>query len=242
MTLQEVPPEVVTALFAPERPGPLIQQHVATSGVGRCRADRVVDPRTALAELPGDNVACRGEPMAVPGLRGLVDAPPPWRPALEAVAPVAVWQRLVAVLPDGAEPRPRHAVRRLVAADATALAALDPSIAWISETWGGHAGLAASGRAWIAVDDDRPVAVAAAFFVGREYEDIGVVTDPGHRGRGLSSSCAAALVADIRARGHRPTWTTSPDNTGSRAVADRLGFVHVRDDVLYAVGVPVPVD
>jgi predicted GNAT family acetyltransferase len=86
------------------------------------------------------------------------------------------------------------------------------------------------------------VAVAAAFFVGREYEDIGVVTDPGHRGRGLSSSCAAALVADVRARGHRPTWTTSPDNTGSRAVADRLGFVHVRDDVLYAVGVPVPVD
>ena len=28
MTLQEVPAEVVAALFAPERPGPLIQQHV----------------------------------------------------------------------------------------------------------------------------------------------------------------------------------------------------------------------
>ena len=51
-----------------------------------------------------------------------------------------------------------------------------------------------------------------------------------------------AVVADIRARGRRPTWTTSPDNTGSRAVAARLGFVHVRDDVLYAVGVPIPVD
>ena len=86
------------------------------------------------------------------------------------------------------------------------------------------------------------MAVATAFFVGIEHEDIGVVTEPGYRGRGLSTSCAAAVVADIRARGRRPTWTTSPENAGSRAVAARLGFVHARDDVLYAVGVPIPVD
>jgi predicted GNAT family acetyltransferase len=128
-----------------------------------------------------------------------------------------------------------------VPADVAGLEALHPSISWISETWGGHAGLAASGRAWVAVDDDRPVAVATAFFVGTEHEDVGVVTEPGYRGRGLSTSCAAAVVADVRARGHRPTWTTSPDNAASRAVAARLGFVHARDDVLYAVGVPIPV-
>jgi GNAT superfamily N-acetyltransferase len=242
MTLQEVPPGVVAALFAPERPGPLIQQHVAASGVGRCLADRGVDPRTALAELPGGNVACRGEPAAVPGLRGLVEAPPQWRPALESVAPVAVWERIIAVLPDDARPGPRHAVRRLASTDVAGLAALDPSIAWISETWGGHAGLAASGAAWVAVADGRPVAVATAFFVGTQHEDIGVVTEPGYRGRGLSTSCAAAVIADVRARGRRPTWTTSPENTGSRAVAARLGFVHARADVLYAVGVPIPVD
>ena len=179
MTLQEVPPGAVATLFAPERPGPLIQQHVAASGVGRCLADRRVDPRTGLAELPGGNVACRGEPVAVPGLRGLVEAPPRWRPALESVAPVAVWERIIAVLPDEARPRPRHAVRRLASTDVAGLAALDPSIAWISETWGGHAGLAASGAAWVAVADGRPVAVATAFFVGTQHEDIGVVTEPG---------------------------------------------------------------
>ena len=69
-----------------------------------------------------------------------------------------------------------------------------------------------------------------------------MVTEAAHRGRGLSTACAAAVVADIRARGRRPSWTTSPDNAGSRAVAARLGFVPVRDDVLYAVGVPVPTD
>jgi GNAT superfamily N-acetyltransferase len=240
--VHEVSPATVAALFAPERPGPLIHPHVAATGLGRCRADRTGAPRTALAELPGGNVACRGEPVAVPGLRGLVEAPPDWVPALAQGAEVGVWDRIIAELPDSAEPPVRLPVRRLVPADAPALGALDPSIAWIAESWGGPAGLAASGMAWAATDGDRPVAVACAFFVGRRYEDIGVVTEPGHRGRGLSTACAAALVADIRARGRRPSWTTSPDNAGSRGVAARLGFVRVRDDVLYTVGVPVPTD
>ena len=240
--VHEVPAAAVAALFAPERPGPLIHPHVAATGVGRCRADRAEGPRTALAELPGGNVACRGEPVAVADLRGLVEAPPEWVPALQDVAEVGVWDRIVAELPDAAEPAVRLPVRRLVPADLPALAALDPSIAWISETWGGHAGLAASGAAWVATDDGRPVAIACSFFVGRDHEDIGVVTEPAHRGRGLSTACAAAVVADIRARGRRPSWTTSPDNAGSRAVAARLGFVPVRDDVLYAVGVPIPTD
>jgi GNAT superfamily N-acetyltransferase len=185
-------------------------------------------------------VACRGEPVVVPGLTGLVEAPPAWVPVLRAEARVGVWDRIIAVLPDAADPAPAHAVRRVVAADAAALEGLDPSIAWISETWGSHAGLAASGTAWAAIADDRIVAVAAAFFVGRAYEDVGVVTQPGYRGRGLGTACAAAVVGDIRARGRRPSWTTSPDNAGSRGIAARLGFVHERDDVLYAVGVAVP--
>ena len=76
--------------------------------------------------------------------------------------------------------------------------------------------------------------------MGRLFEDIGVVTEPGHRGRGLSTACGAAVVADTRARGRTPTWTTSPDNRASLAVADHLGFVHERDDVLYAVRTPIP--
>ena len=238
--MQDVPAAAITALFAPERPGPMIHPHIIASGVGRCLADRVNDPRTALAALPGGNVACRGEPVAVPGLTGLVEAPAAWVPALREIAEVGVWDRIIAVLPDAAEPTPGHPVRRLVASDAAVLEGLDPSIAWISETWGGHAGLAASETAWVAVEDGRAVAVAAAFFVGRVYEDVGVATQPGYRGRGFGTACAAAVVADIRTCGRRPSWTTSPDNGGSRGIAARLGFVHERDDVLYAVGVPVP--
>jgi GNAT superfamily N-acetyltransferase len=238
----EVAAAEVAGFFTPERPGPLLHAHVASTGVGRCAADRRRDPRTVLVELPGGNVAVRGVPVPLPDLRGLVEAPPEWLPALEAVDPgLAAWPRLVSVLPPSVDvPAPAHPVRRLGPADAAALERLHPSIAWISETWDGPAGLAASSRAWAAFVDERPIAVACSFYVGSRFEDVGVVTDPDNRGRGLSTACAAALVADIRRRGRQPTWTTSPDNLASRAVADRLRFVHERDDVLYAVRTPIP--
>ncbi len=229
-------------LFTPERPGPTMWAHVAATGVGRCRADRWPDPRAALIELPGGNLALGGEPVELPpGLVGFADARPEWRAAL---GHPPTWARLVAVLPaDAAVPRTaerRPEPRLLGPADAAALAALDPGSDWIHDSWGGAAGLAAAGVARGIVVDGRAVSVAVPFYVGERHEDIGVVTDPGFRGRGLSTTCAAALVDDIRGRGRTPTWTTSPGNGASRAVAARLGFRHERDDVLYALGVPVP--
>lgn len=231
--------------FRPERAGPVIWAHVRRTGHGRARADRRDDPRAVHVEV-GGNVALRGDPDAAEGLvtdlAGLVEAGPDWLPALRAADPgTAVWPRIVAVLPGSvALPTPAGPVRRLVAADADALAGLDPTLAWISATAGGPAGLAASGAAWAAFDGARVVSVACPFFRGDAHEDIGVVTEPDHRRRGLSTACAAAVAAEIRARGRRPSWTTSPENAGSRAVAARLGFVHERDDVLYAVRVPIP--
>lgn len=244
-------PATLRPWFVPERPGPLTHPHLVATGVGRCRVDRLADPRLVHSEVSG-NHALRGDPDVVEEafvaagrageLTGFVEAPAPFLPALRAVDPdVGVWDRIVAALPDTADAvGPPVPVRRLGAGDAGALAALDPALVWISDTWGGPAGLAAAGRAWAAFDGAALASVAVPFWVGEAHEDIGVVTEAAHRGRGLSTACAAAVVADIRARGHRPTWTTSPDNTGSRAVADRLGFVRVREDVLYAVRTPIP--
>lgn len=242
-----VPPDTLSALrpwFSPERPGPLIFEHVARTGHGRVRVDRWPDPRVVLAELPG-NIALRGEPDHLPpdglaGAAGFVEAPAEWLPALRAADPsTGVWDRLVAVLPDTAVV-PEPDVRLLTPADAPAFAGLSADSAWIAETWGGVSGLLAAGVARGVLADGKVAALAVPFYVGAAHEDIGVVTEPAHRRRGLSAACAAALVADIRARGRVPTWTTSPDNTGSLAVAARLGFVHDRDDVLYAWRTPIP--
>jgi hypothetical protein len=51
---------------------------------------------------------------------------------------------------------------------------------------------------------------------------------------------AAAVLTDIRARGHTPTWTTSPDNIGGLAVAERLGFLPERNDVSGQSAPPSP--
>jgi len=87
----------------------------------------------------------------------------------------------------------------------------------------------------------RPAAAGAAacsFFVGDGYEDIGVVTDPAHRGLALSAACAAELRDDIQRRGHQPTWTTATDHRTSLRVAAKLGFVvhQPRRDILVGRG------
>jgi GNAT superfamily N-acetyltransferase len=235
------------AWFAPERPGPMMFEHVARTGNGRVLLDRWPAPRVVLVALPGGNYALRGEPSAFEpagfdDVVGLVEAPPQWRPALRVLDPATgEWPRVVAALPDDVPvPAPAAQVRLLGATDTAALDALTPESAWIHETWGGAAGLAAAGVARAVLVDGRAVSVAVPFYVGGAHEDIGVVTEAGYRGRGLSRACAAALLGDIRGRGRRPSWTTSPDNAASLAVAARLGFVHHRDDVLHAVRVPVP--
>jgi GNAT superfamily N-acetyltransferase len=238
MTVTEEARAGLAAWFGPVRPGPTIYQHGLHAGVGRVRADRWPEPRAVVAELPGDNVALRGDPAAADlrGLVGLVEAPLDWVPALLTLAPdTRTVSRVIAELPDGAHVAEPDGVPRLGRSHGTALAALDPSIAWIHDTWGGPERLAAAGVARGAVVDGRVVAVAVPFYVSDAYEDIGVVTEEEFRGRGLSTACAAALVADIRARGRRPSWSTTPDNTASLAIAARLGFAHDRDDVLYAI-------
>ena len=216
------------------------------TGHGRCLVDRWPNPRTVLAEV-ADNVSLRGDPGCLSDLdepmTGFVEAPESFLPVLRERDPdLCIWDRVIFDLP-GALPRlpqPAATVRRLAAADADTVAGLAEDIRWIAATLGGPAGLARSELAWGAFDQGRLVSVAVPFYLGEHYEDVGVVTEQAFRRRGLSTACAAAVAADVRARGRRATWTTSPDNTGSLSVAARLGFRLVRKDVLYLLRTPIP--
>jgi GNAT superfamily N-acetyltransferase len=236
--------------FRPERPGPLVAQHVLATGNGTCLADRWPDPR-ALVVQTGGNYTLAGDPGALdPGdlrdrVAGFVEAPAPFEPLLlAAFGEVAEWERMIFTPegPPGPLPAPGagHLVRRLGAADGGALASLGGETSWIANTWGGPAGLAASGVGWGAFAGPRLVAVACPFLVGEDHEDLGVATEPGFRGLGLSTACAGEVAGDVRRRGRTPTWTTSPDNTASLRVAAKLGFGLHRRDRLLVVGIPVP--
>jgi GNAT superfamily N-acetyltransferase len=236
--------------FPPERPGPLVAQHVLATGNGTCLADRWPDPR-ALVVQTGGNYTLAGDAGALdPGdlrdhVAGFVEAPAPFVPLLRAAfGEVTEWQRVILTLegPPGPLPAPPagHLVRRLGAGDGASLASLGEETAWIANTWGGPAGLAAGGVGWGAFAGPRLVAAACPFFVGEAHEDLGVATEPASRGLGLSTACAGEVARDARRRGRVPTWTTSPDNTASLRVAAKLGFAPRRRDVLQVVGVPIP--
>jgi RimJ/RimL family protein N-acetyltransferase len=215
---------------------------------GACLVDRWPGPRAALVESAGNYVLV-GDPDTLapdelrPRLVGVVDAGEHFQPLLRAAFPtMTMWERVILEL--AATPAvvvaANATVHRLSPSDAYQVWGLSPEVAWISGTWGGPAALAASDAAWGALVDGRLVAVACSFFFGEHYEDIGVITEREYRGQGLSTACAAALCADIQARGRRPSWSTSPDNAASRRVAEKLGFRVNRHDRLTVVGRAVP--
>jgi RimJ/RimL family protein N-acetyltransferase len=234
--------------FVPDRPGPLVGLHVIQTGNGACWADRWPDPRAVLVETAG-NYSFAGEPEALqpadlkPLIAGFVEAPAPFVPLLRAAfSNVKVWDRVILELqtqPHFALPR-NWIVRRIDPVDVPHLLELSSETAWVAKTWGGAAGLAASGYAWGSFADDRLISVACTFFLGERYEEIGVATEPGFRGQGLSLACAGALCEDIQRRGRLPSWSTSPDNIASVRVAEKLGFSVQRRDCLYVVGVALP--
>ncbi len=232
----------------PDRPGPMAGQHAVATGLGRCIVDRWPEPRVAIARA-GYDVQLTGAPERLDEdeLRelvpvGFIDAAPEFEPTIARVFPAAVrWSRVIATLESAAPPpRAPATIRRLTADDADALGELEDDIDWISASHGGHRKAARSTLAFGAFVGTELASVAIPFHLGPSFEDVGVVTRADFRGRGLSPACAAHVAADVRARGRTPSWSTSPDNLASLAVAKKLGARKHRDDVLWVTGTEVP--
>jgi GNAT superfamily N-acetyltransferase len=248
-----IPPDPVWLSDWQEREQPgydTVVGHVLATGHGRFWVDREARPRAVLAET-GGNYLLVGDPDAVgpaalrPLITGFVATPARFVPLLQATFEhVSRWERVVYAMLQATSDSPPVAghgsVRRLTSADAAAIGALHPDAAWIGKTWGGPAGLAASGHGWGAYHDGDLAAVACTFFVGARYHELGVVTDPDHRGRGLATACAWHAMQHAVSVGRLPSWSTTPDNGASRRIAEKLGFPLVRHDALYAIGIQPP--
>lgn len=225
-------------------PGALAE-HVLATRTGHLWADRPERPRAVAVSCAG-HVLLSGDPGALtpsvlaPLANRYVITSPHFLPVLGAAFDrVVPWERMVYVRrEEPAAPRPPRGVtvRRLTADDTHALAGLPSGSAWIHSSWGGPAGLAASGHAWGAFHKGRLLAVACTYFLGSRYEDIAAVTVPDHRRRQLALSCVLALCADIEARGRIACWTCSCHNRPSRLLAWTAGFRLEREYVHHATG------
>jgi RimJ/RimL family protein N-acetyltransferase len=242
--------EMVAGWFEPETPGPLVAAHIINTGYGHAWVDEWPNVHTVVVET-NFNYVMVGEPNALDifalsrNVAGFVAAPEAFVPLLEATFPTLTkWPRIIGLLPsDPIEPPNVNAdLRRFQAEDATVIDNLSAESVWISQTWRGGVGLAQNGYGWGAWDGGTLASVACTFFLGHEYEDIGVVTEAAYRGMGLSTACCYELCLDIIARGRKPSWSTSTDNESSWRVAEKLGFVKHRNDWLYVVGRELPKD
>ncbi|MFH8348993.1 GNAT family N-acetyltransferase [Streptomyces sp. NPDC018045] len=231
--------------FPAGRPGlGALPEHAALTGHGSWWTDHPHHGRGAVAACGGHAILA-GDPRAMSArllapLDGhYVVAPDRFLPVLGATfARIVPWERMIWVHHHPApavRPAPGVTVRRLTPADTPAVVGLGPAMAWISTSWGGPAGLAASGRCWGAVRNSRLLALAAPLFTGSRYEDIAVTTVPAERGRGLAHACVRALCAQITADGRTPSWTCSRDHHPSRRLAAKCGFRPVHHYVHYAV-------
>lgn len=60
------------------------------------------------------------------------------------------------------------------------------------------------------------------------FDDVGVITAPDHRGRGLGRAAVAQLVRQQHERGRLALYNCDVDNVGSDRLADSLGFTLVQ--------------
>lgn len=240
--------DMLAPWFRPEAPGPIIGSHVLRTGFGRAWVDRWPAVQAVVVES-AYNLILAGEPAALDPVAlartaaGFLAAPEAFLPLLEATFPsMKKWPRVIGKLPGSPiqPPSVKAELRRFNIDDADDLTMLSAESIWVSQTWGGAHALAQSGYGWGAWVDGVLVSVACTFFLGEEYEDIGIVTEPGYQGYGLSTACTYELCLDIIARGRIPSWSTSLENHSSWRVAQKLGFVHQRDDWLYVVGRDLP--
>ncbi|MFF3767664.1 GNAT family N-acetyltransferase [Streptomyces sp. NPDC001922] len=244
-----------TGSFVPEPPGPaaLAPHIIVRGGVGRWWADRPATPR-ALAVRSADHCLLRGDPRVLDPLRlapldgAYVDAPDRFLPLLGAAfRRLTPWERMVYVLSEtspelSALPRTRSGltVRQLSPSDSPAITGAGSDLDWIAAPWGGPHRLLAGGHAWGAFDAERRLlALAATYFLGSRYADLGVATLQSHRRLGLARACVAGLCRDLGTRGVTPTWTAGRSNTASRGLAWTSGFRLHRELVHYYVDTPV---
>jgi len=74
-----------------------------------------------------------------------------------------------------------------------------------------------------------------AVFVGAGQMEISVATNEKYRRQGFASLTCSAFIEECLAAGYIPNWTCWSFREGSTELAKKLGFVELRDEVVYGL-------
>jgi RimJ/RimL family protein N-acetyltransferase len=105
---------------------------------------------------------------------------------------------------------------------------------WLSEDF-----FFEKGFGWVVLHGNSIVSRCIADCVDGERCEMGVGTDPQHRGRGLGTLVVSAALADCLRKGYRQVgWHCLTSNAGSIGVALKTGFEKVKDYYAYSSVLP----
>lgn len=80
-------------------------------------------------------------------------------------------------------------------------------------------------HAQVVYANDQPAAICYAAALENECAEIDILTIPEFRGRGLALAAARAFINECMAKAISPLWDCFTNNSGSMALAAKLGFV-----------------
>lgn len=248
-----VPPETCAALAPLFRGHRLMPVSIAAVLEGRMGQAVVADaaaPRAAFVTL-GAFAVFGGDPES-PGVDALIAS----APACQLVCETPAWaERLARALPPGYAPHTRwhfspetlrreplerlrsHApkgirIAAVAPADAAAYTASGLAEQFV-ENFGSLGAFLRNGFGVIAWEGDTVVGHAGTYAVCSFGMEVQIEVLPGHRGRGIATTLAAALLLTSMDRGLDPHWDA--ENAVSSRLAQRLGY---RLDCTYEVQFP----
>lgn len=107
-------------------------------------------------------------------------------------------------------------------------------LSWIEKNWGSITTFLEKGIGCYCLYNGAPVAWSLTDCMNGDRCEIGIYTVPEYRGQGLATLTVAATVEQCLSAGLTTIgWHCDTDNVGSWKVAEKVGFEHVKDYVLY---------
>ncbi|WP_017153907.1 GNAT family N-acetyltransferase [Bacillus bingmayongensis] len=104
---------------------------------------------------------------------------------------------------------------------------------YFKEYWGFTEAFLNHGFGFCILQDQKVVAECVSIFRGNSFAEIDIATHPDHQGKGLARLVAIYFIEHCIQNVITPCWDCNIDNISSQKLANKLGFDHPVEYVLY---------
>ncbi len=111
-----------------------------------------------------------------------------------------------------------------------------------SRFWASAQDVTENGLGFCIIKDGDVVSICYAAAISDGLAEIDVATDEAYRQQGLAVLVSRQFIRECLTRGITPTWDCFAYNTGSRRLAERLGFSELVHYPFYSFNIPSSLD